>query len=256
MDTIILDKQVLRSYGIECDEYISMDEYYEIKQEMKKKGAKFRYDCIEDMQLFNYYLDKNKLEMIKNDGKYSIDRNLAMRTIEEISKDIQEHYNVDMDFEKREEQIYSTGDGYQIIFDEALGRALSQRGDSYPLKFFTLIGYSKDSPFEDYAIVIKNETEDCMGRVPCVFINKNTKKDNAYEIADFLISDEFQINMYKKTLAYSTIIDTPEIKEKIGYDGDWNYKAGIEEAKQLNQEFNENKVNNTIDAVHKSYEIF
>jgi len=43
MDTIVLDNEVLKSYGIECDKYITLDEYYDIKQSMKEKGAKFRY---------------------------------------------------------------------------------------------------------------------------------------------------------------------------------------------------------------------
>lgn len=256
MNTIILDKQVIKSYGIECDKYITMEQYYEIKQTMKENGAQIRYDRIEDMQLFNYYINKNNLAMIKNDDKYDIDRDLAMKTIKEISKDLQEHYIADMDFEKREEQIYSTGDYNQIIFDEASGCPLAQRGEFYPLKFMSFTG-KYELPFEDYSIVLRNEIEEeGMDRVPCVFINKNTKKDNSYKIADFLISDKFQTKIYKNTLVYSTIIDTPEIKEQIGYDKDWNYKFDFKEAKKFDQELDEINVNNMIKAVQKSYEIF
>lgn len=95
-----------------------------------------------------------------------------------------------------------------------------------------------------------------MYRMPCLFINKKTKKDNTYKIADFLISESLQTKIYKHTLSYSTIIDTPKVKEEIGYNDDWSYKYDFDKAKQFNQELNANEVKNGIAAVKKSYELF
>lgn len=58
-----------------------MDEYYNIKQSLKEKGAKLKYNKVEELQLFNYYINKNNLELIEKDGKYTIDRELGMKTI-------------------------------------------------------------------------------------------------------------------------------------------------------------------------------
>jgi len=257
MRTIVVDNEVLNLYGIECNKYITLDQYYEIKQTMKERGAKFKYDWAEDSQLFNYYVNKNNIEMIKDDGKFTLDKKLVLKAVMEISEDIQEHYNVDMDIENREEQLYSTENYRGTIYDEASGRDFAKEGEFlYPLKFSTLTYEDDDIPFEDYTVVIRNDIEECMYTLPSLLINKNTKKDNTYKIADFLISDTFQEKIYNSTLAYSTIVDTHEVKEKIGYNDDWSYKNDSETTKKYNQELNNNDMKDIIDGVKKSYEIF
>lgn len=113
-----------------------------------------------------------------------------------------------------------------------------------------------DVPYEDFTVVIRDDIEDTMKYVPCLFINKNTKNDDTYKIADFLISDTFQKRVFNNTVAFSTIIDTPEVKEKIGYNDDWSYKYEPGVTKVYNHSLNKNDINSIIMAVQKSYEIF
>lgn len=251
METILLNNRVLKSYGIECNKYIMLDDYYEIKQSIKGKGAKLKYNRSEELQLFDYYINKNNLE-IKKDDKYIIDRKAGLKTIKEISEDILKHYNYDMDENKRMEKLYSENHE-EIIYDESSSSALAQRGKLYPLKFLSLTG-SYEFPYEDYTVVIRNDIEEAMLLMPCLFINKNTNKDNTYKIADFMISDTLQRKIYNNTIAYSSIVNTSKLKEKTGYNDDWSYKYEPGVTKIYNRNLNKNDINYIIDIVKKNYE--
>jgi len=251
MKTIILDNSTLKQYGFECDKYITLDEYYELKQKLKEKGAKFRFSITEQMQLFNYYISKNDVEMIKNNGVYTIDKELVMNTIKEIYEDIQKHYDIVVDKDKG----IGIVNNEEVIYDETSGCHLSQRGIYYPLKISSLTG-NMNAPYEDFTVVIRDDIEDTMRYVPCLFINKNTKNDDTYNLADFLISDTFQKRVFNNTVVSSTIVDTAEVKEKTGYNDDWSYKYEQGVTKIYNQTLTKNDIDGIIKAVQKSYEIF
>jgi len=192
--------------------------------------------------------------MIKENGKYTMDKELAMKTIKEVSEDIKNHYSFHMNIEKREE-LLNIENKEKVIYDEALGRAFAQEGEFFPLKFLTFTG-DYEYHFEDYKVVIKNDIEKTMLRMPCFFISKNTKKDNTYKAADFLISDVFQRRVYNNTVGFSTVIETPDVKEKTGHNDDWSYKYDPVATEIYNQALTKNDINGIIKAVQKSYEIF
>ncbi len=253
IDTLLLNNETLKAYGVECNRYITMDEYYEIKQSMKKKGARFSYNAEEEYQLIRYYINKNNLKMIMKDGKYTVDKEIAMKTIKEVSEDLVKNYE-EMDSLKRDEYIQDAN-REKIIFDQATGRVLAQMiPDTYPLKFLSFTA-DKLYPFDDYKFVINNEIDKCMDFTPCLFINEKTKKDDTYKVGNFLISDIFQRRLYNNSVAFSTIVDTHEVKEKIGYNDDWSYKYEPGKTKIYSQMLNDKDINGIINAVQNAYKI-
>jgi len=254
MTTIILDKQVLETYGIESDKYITINEYYEIKQKLKAAGARFKYDAEEHIQLLYYYINKNNLKMINENGQFTINRQVSMKTIQEIAEDITENYKFDIYTINKEIERNINYD--RIIYDEILGRPFSQRGQYQPLKFLSFT-YDITPPFEDYVVVIENDLENTMLRVPCMIINKNSSKESTYEIADYLLSDKFQSSVYNNnTLTYSTITDTPDVRRDTGYNDDRSYKYEPGKTKIYNTNLTGKDIKELIPVVQKAYDIF
>ena len=253
MTTIILDKQVLEAYGIESDKYITLDEYYEIKQKLKAAGARFKYESEEHNQLRDYYINKNDLKMINENGQFTIDRQIAIKTAREIAEDIVKNY--DTDIYRIKEEIQYNKNNERIIYDEALGRPFAQRGKYYPLKFLSFT-WDITPPFEDYVVVIENNLERTMFRMQCMILNKNSKKENAYKIADFLLGDKFQSRLYNNTEAYSTITDTPQVRQNTGYNDDRSYKYEPGKTKIYNTNLTGKDIKELMPVVQEAYEIF
>lgn len=253
MGTIILDKQVLEEYGIESDKYITLDEYYEIKQELKAAGARFKYEAEEHSQLLEYHINKNNLKMISENTQYTIDRQAAIKTVREIAEDISKNYDTDLSTIKEEIKLNTNRD--KIIYDEALGRSFAQIGQYKPLKF---LSFTADFalPFEDYIVVIENDLENSMLSIPCMLINKYSKKENTFILANFLLSDNFQRRVYNNTTAYSTITDTPQVRQDTGYNDDRSYKYEPGKTKIYNHSLTGMDIKELIPVVQEAYEIF
>ncbi|WP_312812020.1 hypothetical protein [Sedimentibacter sp.] len=253
MDTIVLDKQVLEAYGIESDKYITLDEYYEIKQQLKAAGARFKYEAEEHQQLMSYYINKNDLKMMVENGQFTIDKQAAIKTAREIAEDIVKNYDTDIYTIKKE--IVRNTNRDRIIYDEILGRPFSQRGQYQPLKFLSFT-YDITPPFEDYVVVIENDLENTMLRVPCMIINKNSSKESTYKIADYLLSDKFQSSVYNNTLTYSTITDTPNVRRDTGYNDDRSYKYEPGKTKIYNTNLTGKDIKELMPVVQDAYELF
>lgn len=253
IDSIILDNQVLELYGVESDKYITIGEYYELKQELKAAGARLKYDTEEHSQLLDYYINKNNIKMLSENGQFTFDKKAVIKTIQEIAADIEINY--DSDIFKIREELQTNYNNNKIIYDEALGRSFAQIGKYYPLKFLTFT-YDFKVPFEDYTVVIKNDVENTMLGVPCMVINKNSKKEGIYKIADFLLSDKFQSSLYNNTLAYSTITDTPQVRQDTGFNDDRSYKYEPGKTKIYNHSLTVRDIKELIPVVQKTYEIF
>lgn len=253
MDTIVLDKQVLEEYGIESDKYITLDEYYEIKQELKASGARFKYEAEEHQQLLQYYINKNDLKMLIENGQFTIDRQVAIKTVREIAEDIVKNYDTDIYTIKKEIERNDNRD--KIIYDEALGRSFAQKGKYNSLDFLSFTA-NITLPFEEYIVVIENDLENSMLSVPCMLINKDSKKENTFILADFLLSDKFQSSVYNNTTAYSSITDTPQVRQDTGYNDNRSYKYEAGKTKIYNQRLTGRDIKELIPAVQEAYEIF
>ncbi|WP_313164713.1 extracellular solute-binding protein [Sedimentibacter sp.] len=253
MTTIILDKQVLEAYGIESDKYITLDEYYEIKQRLKAAGVRFKYESEEHNQLRDYYINKNDLKMINENGQFTIDRQIAIKTAREIAEDIVKNYDTDIYTIKEEIQYNKNNE--RIIYDEALGRPFAQRGEYYPLKFLSFT-WDITPVFEDYVAVIENNLEITMLRMPCMILNKNSKKENADKVADFLLSDKFQSRLYNNTHAYSSITDTSQVRQDTGYNDDRSYKYEPGKTKIYNRNLTGKDIKELMPVVQDAYELF
>ena len=254
MSTMIINNRVMNIYGIKSDKYITLDEYYEIKQQLKASGARFKYVAEERDQLYDYYASKkDSPKMVEENGIYTIDRDTALEMSQEIARELRENYIVDISSIK--EEIKSGDNRDRIIYDKTSGYTFAQRGQYYPLKFLSFT-YDVIPPFDDYTVVIENDFENIMFRMPCMIINKNTRKDDTYKITDFIISEKFQRRLYNNTLAYSTIIDTPQLRHDSGYNDDRSYKYEPGKTKIYNQRLTGSDIKELILVVQEAYEIF
>ncbi len=136
-----------------------------------------------------------------------------------------------------------------------MGRPFAQRGEYYPLKFLSFT-WDITPVFEDYVAVIENNLEITMLRMPCMILNKNSKKENADKVADFLLSDKFQSRLYNNTHAYSSITDTSQVRQDTGYNDDRSYKYEPGKTKIYNRNLTGKDIKELMPVVQDAYELF
>jgi len=60
---------------------------------MKEQGAKFRLNGTEIHELTNYYILKNNVNIYRENGMLTIDKNIMLNTINEIIQDLDKYYD-------------------------------------------------------------------------------------------------------------------------------------------------------------------
>lgn len=225
-----LNDEAFEVYGIKPEKNVlTRQEYYEIKQLMKEKGARFALNKCEIMELAEYYITKNNMRIKESDVRYIVDEDALKQTILEVYEDIRSNYNefdesklkdFDSDYEIRDEV---TG---EIIRDwhTSLFRYMSNYEEIIDY-VYNLEGY-EDRKSSDSSIFIDDIAVQA-GRnfeYPSLFIRKNSS-DEVYKAASVLFTGKYYktISPPSQKSGYSPVIDTPEIREYINVDENWNY---------------------------------
>lgn len=213
-----INDAALESYDIppeKVKDVLTRQEYYEIKQLMKEKGARFALNKCEIMELAEYYITKNNMRIRESDGRYTVDKDALRQTISEVYEDIKNNYDefdesnlkdFDSDYEIRDEV---TG---EIIRDwhTTLFRYMSNYGEIIDY-VYNLGGY-EDRKSPDSSIFI-DDIGVQTGRnfqYSSLFIRKNSA-DEVYKAASILFTGKYYkiINPISQKWGYSPVIDTP-----------------------------------------------
>ena len=219
MRFMVINNDVMKHYGVKTETAITNEEYYELKEKLKQAGAKFAANEEEKREIRDYYIYKNQLKIIYENNKYIIDTALLKKTINEIYREYMKIGNENAGVEE------------DVIFDLNTDCILKNSHPNSPY-FMALTKFSQDDPSKlqlakhikannrgiyDCTMVIKNGYEH--NAVPCIMINKNSKKEEAYKLASILFSDKIQKNIYDRS--YGVVADTENIRDKIEVDSNW-----------------------------------
>lgn len=220
MRAVAINNDVLKHYGVESDSVITFKEYYELKEKLKQAGAKFAATEDEKRELVDYYIYKNQLSIIKDNNKYTVDKELLIRTFDEIYGE----------YIKINDEIVNVED--DIIFEKQTGYIFKNSEQNTPwLKVLNIINHSSELDFGGINHSIENEdgNYDCTMVIeenygyrqffPCVMVNKNTKSEKAYKIAGILFGDEVQQKLHDSY--YGVVTDTEKIRQTVEVDSNW-----------------------------------
>jgi len=206
-----VNNDVLKKYNIEPKNVITLKEYYEIKQNMKRSGAEFKLNNKEIGELIDYYILKNNAEVVNKDGKLDINKDAVKNTILEIVDDLNNYYNY------RYNDLENVDDEYKI-YEKTSGYDFS--GFMYDFSALSYEEYKNVPSIEKTTIVIMDD-DYIQLTIPCIFIPKNNKNDDAYKLANVLLNDSFQISIYNT--GTGVITNSEKVKELLGFDKNWNY---------------------------------
>ncbi len=228
-----LNNEAWEVYGINPEkDVLTRQEYYEIKQLMKEKGARFALNKCEMMELVEYYTIKNNVR-VKEEDKYSVNKDELKQTVKDVYEDIEKYYDT---FDSEKIKNYETD--YEIR-DEATNKVvrdwntvLFTKMDSYELiiEYISNGGNFKEGKSSDSSIVIDDIAIQA-GRnfqYPCIFIRKNSA-DEVYKVTSELFTEDYYniVNPKNQGFLYSPVIDTPGIHEYINADDDWRYAGEV-----------------------------
>ena len=207
-----VNNDVLKKYNIEIKNVITLNEYYEIKQNMKRSGAEFKPNNEEIRELIDYYAVKNNAEVITKDGKLDINKEAVKNTILEVVDDLNNYYDYslnDIETDDTEYKIYEQTSGYEFS------------GLMYNYSALSYEEYDNNRPPIEKSTIVVMDDDYFKFNIPCIFIPENNKNVDAYKLANVLISDGFQISLYEE--GFGVITNSQRVKELTGFDKNWNY---------------------------------
>jgi hypothetical protein len=215
-----VDKTPFQKYGVQVDDVMTYQEYYEAKQKMKENGAKFCLNKYEMKELEEYYIAKNDVKIIENNGEYEINKEAVKKTVSDICGDLNRYYS-----EIDEAELESVTD--TEIRDEVGGYLIRDLKRS---QFFQITEYDSvvdnimynKSGLSDYFFLMRE-----IGRndyTPSLFINKNTERKHVYNIAAVLFDYPFFEKLNSGT-SFGPIIDTKAVREYLHVDENWKYNG-------------------------------
>lgn len=210
----IMNNKVLKHYGISCDNVITEDEYYKIKQQLKDLGARFDFTLFELKELIYAHCRKNNVQLIKENKKYTLNKDLLKKSIEEIYCNLTDNYGVTSIDD--EETVFESN-----VYEKTSGLPFSTVNI---LSSHDIYWFRRELPkeFTDYIVIITDELEYKDIIIPCIFINGITDKEDAFRLVSLLFTPEFQIDLkIKHRIGIMPVIDTSEVKEAFGFDSNW-----------------------------------
>ncbi len=214
MPAIFVKNEVRDIYGVKTNRIISLIDYYEMKQEMKENGARFKLIATELYELLDYYVLKNNLKIHSDNETFTVDEDLMINTINEIFDDIDKYYGED-------EVGGNWADDY-LIYEMNSNKTLTY---DRVLPALNILGYKGEPDIKDYTVALIDEEYSIPHwnkYAQCIFINKNSTNEDLFKVAGSLFSDSFQYNNYFRYMK-GIVTNTDYVMEQIGFEMDGKY---------------------------------
>jgi hypothetical protein len=223
-NAIGVENEVINYYGIDTDEkpLITYNEYLELKQEMKKKGAKFEQSNKEFFEIIDYYSNLNGLlylnfesDILKDNSKL---KEMLKKTVLGVCNDVILYNDGKLDFYNEKSGLSKN----MYIYDK--NSKLSLRSDYkeiYGLTFLEKIyEYQGDRSKKTFVIYPRFFTIS-----PCFYMHEKITNGKIYKLANFIVSDLTCQKIIKSNRRiYSPVFNTDDIKTLLSVDSNWDYK--------------------------------
>lgn len=220
-----MNSKVIKHYGINTDKnLINYDEYLQIMQQMKEKGARFKLNFRTFSDTIQYYMIKNGIryldeysDIIKNKEDF---KTAIKKTVIEAYEDLK-LYNDNSDINNIFE---GESDSYYYIYDKASDLTLL---DDYEGGHFLGV-YSDISKLQDD---IMNSTLVLDIGVtfysPCAYLYKKVTNYKVYDVFNQILEMDYYklANPRQGRGAFFPVIDTEEIREFMEVDEHWEHKG-------------------------------
>ncbi len=223
--TFGISNEILEQYGISIDKPVILyNDYLEIKQELKEKGAKFKLSTIEWYEIIEYYLLKNglvnldeKSDLIENTEEL---KKVIKKTVVEAYEDFK-LYNGDYEglalVSAKDKKVYNQD---RMIVDINSGIRLYD-GNEESKMLSGYIDYSEmNDDILDYTFVI----DGTVFLSPCIYMHKKITNDKIYDVFNELINDSYYRSL-SQWHAYSTVHDTETVRKYLELDDNWEYNG-------------------------------
>lgn len=228
-----IENDAMQYYGIKSGRrLITYTEYLNIKQKMKERGARFKFNYKEFNQIIHYYQHSNGLLFVDEESEIINDKDLFKKAIKkaitEVYNDIFLNHNFDIEY-----MNYSKEDPLkETIYDETSSLILqeSSRIDGELNNFYRHI--MNDSNLQRNVKDIPNKT---------YFINplgihyysinffmyKKITNDKMYDLLNYIINEETYrlVNTHNDgtTIEYVPIFNTDNTKELLNINDNFEF---------------------------------
>lgn len=218
-----IDNKAIEYYNLKPEKpLITFSEYLEIKQEMKKRGAKFEFNRSELFEIVSYYQYKNGLlyldeesEIIKNKKTF---KQILKKSTLDICNDIIKYYESNLelvnDLEYRGE-IYEQNSGYK-----------------FERKIFSLIDTLMTPNYRKYIDLIVGDLSTrtiyfdyfYYARSPYFFMSEKVTNEKIYDIANHIVSEETYMMLIKDSVVtYFPVFDMIISKKSLQVNDNLEY---------------------------------
>lgn len=220
-----ISNEILDEYDINVDKPVILyNDYLEIKQELKEKGAKFKLSTVEWYEIIEYYLLKNGL--VNLDEKSNLIENteelkkVIKKTVIEVYEDFKlynGYYEGLALISDKDKKVYNQD---RMIVDLNSGIRLYD-GNQESKMLSEYAGYSEmNDDILDYTFVINNT----VFLSPCVYMHKKITNDKIYDVFNELINDSYYRSLSRLHI-YSTVHNTETVRKYLELDDNWEYNG-------------------------------
>jgi len=230
-----INNDAINYYGINTDKpIITYNDYLEIKQQMKEKGARFRVNLTEFSEILDYHIENNGLKFVNYDSDVLKDNNkfkksLKSAIISACDDFILYNYgylNVDDVYSKNE-----SGRDY-VIYDENSELTIYDNSDIY-----SLAGYNDVSSIGETilnkTVVIDPESTFLS---PCFYMYKKITNNKIYDLANHIVNETSYLYATERNHFYSPVFDKERTREILELDENWEYNGAFKINAERGQE--------------------
>ncbi len=245
-----IDNEILDYYDIKTDKKIlTYNEYLEIKQKIKEKGAKLKLNFLEYSELFDYYLTKNKLIFIDEESVNVKDSNIfkeiLKKSIIEICDDIKSYYDGKLDEKSLDIYYENNGDLYdensKLLFSDSTSGSNCITNPIIVNSYHTF--GIKD--ILNKTLFISNFSH----HSPSLYIHKKITNKKIYDIANYILSESCYSFLYEGYSIYMPTFDTPYVRSIFHVNEKWEYMGNPDEVSTVKKE----DIKNILDEVFKTF---
>lgn len=227
----VINKDILKHYGVDILEksVITYADYLNAKQEMKEKGANFKFNTREYYEIIHYNMNSNKLAFIDIENEILDDKEFEKKlknTILSICNEFKTKEYSQIDLNKR---FYSSRLEKMLMYDETSELALDEY--SYLIPGGLLDPYKYDMLLEGIKIPDKIFVVDPYSMLysPSVYVHNKITNKKIYDVVDYIVSDSSYIIMnegsrYSKYApTFVPTLDTKNTKYSLYLNDDWEF---------------------------------
>lgn len=193
---VLINREIFDYYNIEINnnKLYTYSEFLELRQELKKDGARFALNRQDYFYTIDYYIDKNRLNSSDLFNSFDIGENeyrqALKKTIIEINNDFNNYYNDKINFnillgneyeqsvEFNENEIYDTTSAQVLMSTRAVHPFYDSDYNRATGDFSNKIPVLLDSYYTSKTL-----------KSPCIFIYNKEHDESLYKIASELLTD-------------------------------------------------------------------